>query len=214
MGKISIVIAFLFPFSISGQETDSNLCFRVMHDPIHAFGDYPSPPELSSELFADVMHELSQDSARYYFSCLSRDSMFKTRTPHEPLEWFFNHRHHGLLMACVSHWNPDIRIKAVRKLAYWKMIRPMICTTREQYEKMEQQDMIIFKHLIFVFDSNPLSIPGSENSTLHHIFMKELLIAIDYYSGEKILQQMSAEKMLLNEPSLSQAMLKWKSHLK
>jgi hypothetical protein len=87
-------------------------------------------------------------------------------------------------MALTTHWNPDTRIEAVQAESNYRRIRPMVCATKEHYAQLEEQDRSAVRYFIRVLETTPLSIPGSENATIHGVFMGEVVRMLDLFTGQ------------------------------
>jgi hypothetical protein len=92
-------------------------------------------------------------------------------------------------------------------------MRPMICTTKAGYDALEAQDQEALQFLIHVLEGNPLMIPGSENSTIHGIYMYTLMQTLDVLTKEHALKDRTDIRGL-NDLQYEQMTLIWHGHLK
>ncbi len=131
---------------------------------------------------------MKNDSAKYYFDKLTH------KKPHGSIELksvisFFEKNHFPFcLLAITAHWNPDARVYSIRAIKRRIEMRPMIFTTKAGYAELAHQDTIITSFLIYLMEHNPLFIPGSENSTIHGNYLSNILLTLDLYTKEEIMQ--------------------------
>jgi hypothetical protein len=69
------------------------------------------------------------------------------------------------------------------------------------------------RFLIHVLEGNPLGIPGSENSTIHDIYLVTLMRTLDLLTKESAFSD-RASVHGLNDLQYEQMTLVWRSHLK
>ncbi len=146
------------------------------------FNDYPDPTPLTCELLGMLQDELKDDSVRYHFEHLHQ----RYGDPRAVAAFTFIERHidFALAMALTTHWNPDTRIEAVQAVSNYRRIRPMVCATKEHYAQLERQDRSAMRYFIRVLETTPLSIPGSENATIHSVYMNEVVRTLDRFTGQ------------------------------
>lgn len=157
---------------------------RVLSDTTgRFFHDYPTPTPLTCELLGMLQEELKDDSVRYHFERLHQ----RYGDPQAGAAFTFIKRHTGfaLAMALATHWNPDTRIEAVEAVNNYRRIRPMVCATREHYIRLEEQDRAAVRYFITVLESTPLHIDGSENATIHSIYMQTVMRTLDRFTGQE-----------------------------
>jgi hypothetical protein len=146
------------------------------------FNDYPDPTPLTCELLGMLQDELKDDSVRYHFEHMHQ----RYGDPRAVAAFAYIERHtdFALAMALTTHWNPDTRIEAVQAESNYRRIRPMVCATKEHYAQLEEQDRSAVRYFIRVLETTPLSIPGSENATIHGVFMGEVVRMLDLFTGQ------------------------------
>lgn len=177
------------------------------------FNDYPAPTPLTCELVAMLQKGRMEDSAQYHFEHLHQ--RYGDPRAGVAFEYITRHIDFPLSMALTTHWNPDVRIEAVRAVNNYRRIRPLVCATQERYTLLEQQDRAAVRYFIRVMETTPLGIAGSENSTIHSIYMTEVVNALDRFTGQ---QHSTADdvrmRLDMSEASLQQALADWRTWLK
>ena len=177
------------------------------------FTDYPKPTPLTCELLLGLDSAMTDDSVRYHFEHLHQ----RYGDPREGAAFTYIRRHNDfhLAMVLTTHWNPDTRIEAVRAVQNYRRIRPMVCATKEWYAQLERQDRQAVRYFIRVLETTPLWIPGSENSTIHDVYMREVMATLDLFTGQTHAttgdQRM---RMDMSEKQVAQAMTDWRNWLK
>ncbi len=188
---VMVVLMGCVPDAASSQDgtcTDVPLAFvqhvhRVLSDTTgRFFNDHPDPTPLTCELLGMLQDELKDDSVRYHFEHLHQ----RFGDPRAVAAFTFIERHtdFALAMALTTHWNPDTRIEAVKAVYNYRRIRPMVCATKEHYAQLEEQDRAAVRYFIRVLETTPLQIPGSENTTIHGVYMGEVVRTLDLFTGQ------------------------------
>ena len=188
---------------------------RVLTDSTGLFKhDFPPVPPLSYELLAMLQEELNDDSARYCFERFSRKHW--SEDPHTRLTHAYIRRHLSfpLAMAATAHWFADTRIEGLRELQEYRRMRPMVCATKEGAAKLERQDRAAVRYLLRVMETTPMRITGSENATIHDIYMREVMLTLDLFTGQS---HLTAPELQLGPPrgeaEVQQAMSDWRNWL-
>ena len=177
------------------------------------FNDYPKPTPLTCELLLGLDSAMKDDSVRYQFEHLHQ----RYGDPRAGAAFTYIRRHidFDLSIALTTHWNPDTRIEAVRAVRNYRRIRPMVCATKDWYAHLEKQDRAAVRYFIRVVETTPLFISGSENSTIHSIYMREVMETLDLFTGQTHVttgdQRMRVD---MSEKQLAQAMMDWRNWLK
>lgn len=188
---------------------------RTLTDSTGMFKDfYPPVTSLNCELHVMLQEELKDDSARYHFERFSR--RYWREDPHAYRSHAYIRRHLSfpLAMAATAHWFVDTRIEGLRALQDHRRMRPMVCTTKEGSAQLEQQDRAAVRYLIRVMETTPLGISGSENSTIHSIYMREVIAALDLFTGRSHLSRGDGQVYLeMREKELQQAITDWRTWL-
>ncbi len=187
---------------------------RTLSDTTGRFAtDYPKPTPLTCELLLGLDSAMKDDSVRYHFAHLHQ----RYGDPREAAAFTYIRRHNDfhLAMALTTHWNPDTRIEAVRAVGNYRRIRPMVCATKECYAQLEAQDRQAVRYFIRVLETTPLWIPGSENSTIHDIYIREVMETLDIFTGQTHVttgdQRMRVD---MSEQRVAQALADWRNWLK
>ena len=188
---------------------------RVLTDSTGLFKhDFPPVPPLSCELLAMLQEELTDDSARYCFERFSRKHW--SEDPHARLTHAYIRRHLSfpLAMAATAHWFADTRIEGLRELQEYRRMRPMVCTTKEGAAKLERQDRAAVRYLLRVMETTPMRITGSENATIHDIYLREVMLTLDLFTGQS---HLTAPELQLGPPrgeaEVQHAMTDWRNWL-
>jgi hypothetical protein len=168
---------------------------------------YPPVTPLSCELLGLLQEELKDDSARFHFERFAR--RYWSEDPHARGTHVYIKRHLNfpLAMAASAHWFADTRIEGLRELQEYRRMRPLICTTKEGSAKLEQQDRAAVHYLIRVLETTPLGISGSENSTFHDIYIREVMESLDLFTGySHVLEGDQRMRVDMSEQRFEQAM--------
>lgn len=188
---------------------------RTLSDSTDLFrGAYPMATPLSCELLDMVREELEVDSARYCFERLSR--RFWDEDPHARIThaYIARHRSFALAIAAAAHWNEDHRILGLKALQEYRRIRPMVCTTKEGNDRLLRQDSAAVRYLLRVLETTPLRISGSENATIHSIYMREVMATLDLFTGQDHLTSEGADlRIHRSDASVQQAVKDWRKWL-
>jgi hypothetical protein len=176
------------------------------------FNDYPAPTPLTCELLGMLQEELKNDSARYHFEHLQQ----RYGDPRAGAAFTYIKRHNDFALAMVlsTHWNPDTRIEAVRAVSNYRRIRPMVCATKEHYAQLEEQDRQAVRYFIRVLETTPLYISGSENATIHSIYMRTVMETLDRFTGQEHSTTGDMRRTLdMTDARLQKALADWRNWL-
>jgi hypothetical protein len=188
---------------------------RTLTDSTGMFKDlYPPVTPLGCELLGMLQEELKDDSVRYHFERFSR--RYWSEDPHVRNVHAYIRRHNDfpLAMAAAAHWYADTRIEGLRELQEYRRLRPLVCTTKEGSAKLDEQDRAAVHYLIRILETTPLGINGSENSTIHDIYMREVMATLDLFTGQKHLSTADGQVYLvMPERELQQAIIEWRRWL-
>jgi hypothetical protein len=191
----------------------SNYVKRIIEDSTNRRKEYPKPPALTKTLLGGLEQELSTDSTKYYFEQLS-----VARTPTDQdftksISYFKTHRCRYSLLALTTHWNPDTRVEALKAFYYSTMIRPLICVKGDKLKELEKEDEIALNFLVYLLESNPLFISGSENSTIHSNYITYILWNLDLITNEKLVEGKKLQEWYKNDLQYESAVMTWKQHI-
>ena len=184
----------------------------VLENKNSVYNDYPKPPPLTDEILSGLLEELKIDSANYYLNQLSPEKMKSHEEINQAINYFQNNNDWYCLMAMSAHWNPDARIDALQSMNYLVKIRPLICTTKTYSDIYENNKQEAIKFLIFLLESNPIFISGSENATIHSIYIANIMWDLDLMTNEKIVNGLQVREWYKHDLQLGNAILQWKSH--
>ena len=188
---------------------------RTLTDSTGMFKDfYPPVTPLSCELLGMLQEELKDDSARYHFERFAR--RYWTEDPHATRTHAYIKRHLSfpLAMAATAHWYADTRIEGLRELQEYRRMRPLVCTTKEGHARLLRQDSAAVRYLIQVLETTPLGISGSENSTIHDIYIREVVGTLDLFTGQH--HDATGDqrmRMDMGEQRLAMALADWRKWL-
>lgn len=176
------------------------------------FNDYPAPTPLTCELLGLLHEEMKDDSVRYHFEHLHQS--FGDPRASAAFTYIKRHNDFALAMALTTHWNPDTRIEAVRAVDNYRRIRPMVCATKEHYAHLEEQDREAVRYFIKVMETTPLWISGSENATIHSVYMSEVVHALDRFTGHAHNTTGDMRRTFdMPEARVQQALIDWRNWL-
>ncbi|MBK9176797.1 MAG: hypothetical protein IPM46_10790 [Flavobacteriales bacterium] len=176
------------------------------------FNDYPTPTPLTCALLVLLQEEMKDDSVRYHFEHLHQ--RFDDPRARAAFTFIKRHHHFHLAMALTTHWNPDTRIEAVKAVNNYRRIRPMVCATKEHYARLEEQDRQAVRYFIGVMETTPLHITGSENATIHSVYMSEVVHVLDRFTGQEHSTTGDMGRTFdMPEARLQQALTDWRKWL-
>lgn len=75
-------------------------------------------------------------------------------------------------------------------------------------------DKIATEFLVYLLESNPIFISGSENSTIHSYYISNILWNLDLLTHENIAEKRAVRDWYKNDLQFETAVLQWKSHAK
>lgn len=188
---------------------------RTLTDSTGMFKDfYPPVTPLSCELLGMLHVELKDDSARYHFERFSR--RYWREDPHATRTHAYIKRHLSfpLAMAATAHWYADTRIEGLRELQEYRRMRPLVCTTKEGTANLELQDRVAVRYLVQVMETTPMHITGSENATIHSIYMREVMATLDLFTGQSHMTKPEEDMRIhRSEAGVQHAITDWRKWL-
>lgn len=214
-----ILLLFLQTCKSQVNEKDSaNVSFNkyiksILEDSTNQWKEYPKPPPLTDDVLTGLRGELKNDSTRYYFEQLSVAKFKSHQSYKNALSFFEKNQNSYSIVAVTAHWNPDARISALMSLNYLFKLRPLICTNRERFKQLEHDDQVHIKFFLYLLGNNPLFINGSENATIHSVYITNILWNLDLLTSEKIVDGKNLNEWYKNDLQFESAVLKWKKHL-
>ncbi|MEZ4740798.1 MAG: hypothetical protein R2818_15905 [Flavobacteriales bacterium] len=177
-------------------------------------GAYPPATALSCALLEILQEALVDDSVRTCFERLSR--RYWSEDPGAGMTFMYIHHHNSfpLAIAATAHWNEDHRIHGLRALETYRLMRPMVCTTEAGYVKLQAQDSATVRYLLRVLETTPHVIPGSENSTIHGVYMLEVMRALDLFTDRAhMIDHENAMSVRSSEAEVRAYMADWRKWL-
>ena len=185
----------------------------ILEDSTNRWKEYPKPPPITDYVLTELKEELKNDSTRYYFEQLSTANLKSHQNYINALSFFEKHQNSYSILAVTAHWNPDAWISALKSLNFLIKLRPLICATKERFKQLKQDDQVAIKFLLFLLESNPLFINGSENATIHGVYMSNILWNLDLLTIENIVDGKNLNDWYKNDLQFESSVLKWKNHL-
>jgi len=189
--------------------------FNIVEDSTNYWSEYPKPPKVTdSVLFGMEKEIIADDSVRYYLEKLSYKN-YKWAIDYDNAFRYINKMDYSYsLLALAAHWNPDLRLYALVHLNEKLSIRPLVNSRKMKNGEWETFDKIATEFLIYLLESNPLFINGSENATIHGNYISNILWNLDLLTGENIMEKKRFSDWYKNDLQFETAVLKWKEHLK
>jgi hypothetical protein len=184
----------------------------VLVDTVGFTREFPKPPAVTDEVLVELQREFKDDSTKFYFEQLSNKNLKERREYEKPLKYLSNYHHTITLLALSVHSDPDIRVIALKALNSTIRMRVMVCAQQSTYDQFDKDDIVIGHFLVHVLESNPLIIPGSENSTIHGFYISNILWILDLVTKENIVGEKQLSEWYKNDLQFEQAVLKWKNH--
>ena len=184
----------------------------ILKDPTNRWSEYPKPPDLTEEVLAGLEKEMLNDSAKYYFEKLGPTVLTEYREYMASLKYFEGHKFKYCVLAMLAHWNPDARTYTAMSMNSRLMIRRESESTA--FVETFPEDKVTLRFLIYLLESNPLFISGSENATIHRNYISNIAWNIDLYTGENFTGRKYINEWYKNDLNFDSIVMKWKEHLK
>lgn len=222
--KIFVVpFFFLFLNECHGQQPQHDFNFPtfktyaidILQDSANFWVEYPTPPSVTDDVLLGMENEIyADDSAKFYLEKLSSEK-FKSAIDYENAFCYFNKMDYSYsLLALTAHWNPDLRVMALRHLNEKFAIRPLVNSHKMKNGEWKKYDLTAIEFLLYLLQSNPLFISGSENSTIHGIYISNIVWNLDLLTHENIVAKLPLHSWYKNDLQFEQAVMQWKGHLK
>ena len=211
------LVTFLYCKSENADTTILRSSFKkyansILKDPTNRWSEYPKPPDLTDEVLAGFEKEMLNDSAKYYFEKLGPTVLTEYREYMASLKYFEGHKFKYCVLAMLAHWNPDARTYTAMSMNSRLMIRRESEST--SFVETFPEDKVTLRFLIYLLESNPLFINGSENATIHRNYISNIAWNIDLLTGEKFTNQKYINEWYKNDLNYESIVMKWKEHLK
>ena len=183
---------------------------HVLADSAKMFTEYPDPTPFTCELLVGLEEAMKDDSVRYHFEHLSQ-RYWRTDPHNANVERYIaRHLEFHLAIAATGHFFADVRIMGLRQLQEYRRMRPLVCTTKTGSAKLERQDREAVGYLLKVLDNTPWSIDGSENATIHGVYITEIARTLDLFTGQ---HHVEAKDLDLTDARLRNAQPEWQAWL-
>lgn len=213
-----LLFFLLLSYCTAGVQQDT-LRFRalvhsVLEDKSKDIKQYPTPPFVTNDVVLFMQEEFNRnDSAQYYFVRLSTDSMRIHYRYEEALQYFFRKDLFATMLSLSVHWNPDIRVYSQTELQ--KLIHRGLLINDQKLKtgKRRAEFQLAIRFLIAVLEQTPWSIPGSENATIHSMYIYNICKSLDYLTGERKMIQIQ-HYYSKTEQQIQQSIIQWKQHIK
>ena len=190
-----------------------NYVSSIVEDTTNRWKEYPKPPALTTDVLEGIKSEIKEDSVKYYFERLSFSNMKTNWDYSKSLTYLEKHQNIFCILAATAHWNPDTRLAALKSLQSLIKIRLRCHFTKQKLEELKKADQVCIQFLIYLLESNPLFISGSENATIHGIYITNILWSLDLLCHEHIIGEKSFREWYKNDLQYEADLLKWKKHL-
>lgn len=185
----------------------------VLEDTTNRWSEYPKPPHLTIEVLSGLKKEIEKDSVRYYFDYLKYSDKKTLSDYMTSYNYFEKHHNVNCLFAMMAHWNPDVRVYTMININEKLKGRSILNSGIKINAKLSGDDLLLLSFLIYLLESNPLIISGSENSTIHGNYISLIASNLDLLTGENSTNGKQLRDWYKNDLQFESAVLKWKSHI-
>jgi hypothetical protein len=184
----------------------------VLLDPQDRFkGAYPAAPALTCPILQGLEAELADPSVRVRYESLSADHWADHARWAETIESLGRDSRRYTLIALSTHWNTDQKILALR--AFQRVpSRLLIHTDAAGQATLAATEQAALRFLLHVFETTPRVISGSENATIHGVYMDALVFTLDLLSGERS-KTGAARTNAMTDAEVTEAIASWRRHL-
>ena len=192
-----------------------NYFFNILEDSSNYWSEYPKPPKVTDSILLGMEKEIfADDSAKYHLERLKFKN-YKWADDYEKAFSYFNKKDYGYsLLALAAHWNPDVRVAALLHLNKKLNTRPLVNSPKIKNGEWKKYDKITIEFLLYLLESNPLFISGSENATIHEYYISNIIWNLDLLTGENCVGKLHFRNWYKNDLQFEKTVLKWKAHLK
>ena len=187
----------------------------IMLDTSKQWIEYPRQPKVTDSILVELEKEIiGDDSAKMFLEHLSFKNYRQASDYENALKYFFKKDYWYAILALTVHWSPDCRISALLELKKKLQFRLLENSVYNKKGGWKKQDRIATEFLIYVLESNPVFISGSENATIHSYFISNLIWNLDLITHENIVENKAIRDWYKNDLQFEKAVLQWKTHLK
>lgn len=192
-----------------------NYVFTILEDSTNYWSTYPKPPKVTDSVLCGMEKEImADDSAKYFLEHLSFKKYKWAIDYWNAFYYIHKMDYNYTLLALTAHWNPDLRVAALLHLNKKLNERPKVNSRKMKTGEWKKFDKTAIVFLVYLAESNPMFISGSENATIHSIYISNILWSLDVLTGEQIVGNKNIRDWYKNDLQLETAILKWKTHLK
>ena len=192
-----------------------NYVFGIVEDSSNHWSEYPKPPKLTDSILLHMEVEIiGDDTAKMYLEKLSFDKYGWAVDYENAFSYIKRKGYDYTLLALTAHWNPDLRVTALMHLNEDLYRRPLVNSRKMKNGEWKRFDKIATTFLLYLLESNQLFISGSENATIHGIYISNILWSLDLLTNENIVQKKQFRDWYKNDLQFETAVLQWKSHVK
>ncbi len=157
---------------------------------------------------------IADDTAKLVIEKLSRKNFESSADYDKAFDYLQKVEFDYSLLALTAHWNPDLRFFALKQLNNNLYRRPLVNARKMKNGEWVRFDKIATQFLIYLLESNPLFISGSENATIHSNYISTIALNLDLLTHENITDKKQIREWYKNDLQFEQAILKWKAHIK
>ena len=192
-----------------------NYVFGFVEDSTNQWSEYPKPPKLTDSILLHMEVEIiGDDTAKMLLEKLSHGKYGWAIDYEKAFRYIHSKGYDYSLLALTAHWNPDIRVHALMHLNENLTMRPLVNSRKLKNGEWKRFDKIATGFLVYLLESNPLFISGSENATIHGNYISNLLWNLDLLTHENIVEKKQFSNWYKNDLQYEKAVLQWKSHIK
>ncbi len=187
---------------------------HVLADSAKMFPEYPDRVPFTCDLLKGLQEAMADDSVRYHFAHLSQRYWMSDPHYRNVERYIDRHMDFNLAIAATGHFFADVRIMGLRKLYDYRRSRPLVCATKEHYVQLEKQDRQAVRYLIHVLENTPWIISGSENATIHEVYIREIAKTLELFTGQEHFDPKDLRQYLpLTDEKLRVALTDWRKWL-
>jgi hypothetical protein len=178
------------------------------------YWDYPKPIVVTDSVLALMQDEFNRsDSLSLLFDEVSAANFKHLMKGERLIDYCWRHDLVGTLAALAVHSNPDVRIKAQQARLTRAGIGLLINDKKLRNGRRVEENRVSGRFFPEIMERTPHDIPGSENATIHDLYIRELMGNLDLLTGEFIFFGPDKQRRMGNPAEVSKAMLRWHAKL-
>ncbi len=186
----------------------------VLVDTTNRYWDYPKPIAVTDPVLALMQDEFNRsDSLSLLFVEVSPENFRHLMQGEEVIDYCSRHDLVATLTALAVHCNPDVRIKALQARLTRARIGLLINDKKLRNGRRVEENRVSGRFFLEIMERTPHDIPGSENATIHDLYMRELMENLDLLTGEFIFFGPDKQQRMGNPAEVSKAMVRWHAKL-